>query len=371
MQIRPFLAAVKTRFLLVSFTLLISVVTGAVLTQMEPRRYVASTDLVLNFEEDTPFDSAAIPAPLSSSYLATQLDIIRSRKVALKVVELLDRENSPAARNADLQSGSDVSIESDVWTEGAWRAAELIDNLQVEPLPNSRVVTLSYEAFDPSEAAKTANAYAQAFIATTLELTLGPARRNAAWFDEQLKVLRKRLESARARLTQFQLDKGIVALDEKLGAESTRLDDLSKNLVEAQMATSDARSRQLGVNHPEYRAAVQREYALRQSLDAQKRRFLEIKGQRDELDALAREVEVEQQNYGATLQNYYKTMMESQFNQTNIAVLSPAVPPQTPSAPNVALNMMSATVLGLILGLVVAVSAEMLNPRVRSIRDVA
>ena len=41
-----------------------------------------------------------------------------------------------------------------------------------------------------------ANGYAKAFIATTLDsLTVEPARRNAAWFDEQLKVLRTRLES--------------------------------------------------------------------------------------------------------------------------------------------------------------------------------
>ena len=56
--------------------------------------------------------------------------------------------------------------------------------------------------------------------------------------------------------------------------------------------------------------------------------------------------------------------MESQFNQTNIAVLSPAFPPSKPASPNVPLNMLSAAVLGLFLGLVLAVVAEMLNPRV-------
>ena len=34
-------------------------------------------------------------------------------------------------------------------------------------------------------------------------------------------------------MTDMQVEKGIVALDEKLGAETTRLDDISKNLVEA------------------------------------------------------------------------------------------------------------------------------------------
>ena len=64
-----------------------------------------------------------------------------------------------------------------------------------------------------------------------------------------------------------------------------------------------------------------------------------------------REVDSEQQNYDATLQSYYKTVMESQFNQTNISILSPAFPPSKPASPNVPLNMLSAVVLGLFLGL--------------------
>lgn len=365
MNLRLFLAIVRTRVWLVLFTLVVTVATGAVLTSLQPKRYVASTFLVLNIESQNPIQTTNLPAQLSVSYLATQLDIIRSRKVALKVVELLDLENSLAAREAYTQSGNtSVPIKD-------WLAFGLMSGLAVEPLPDSRVVSVSYEAFDPEQAAQIANAYAQAFIATTLDLTIEPARRNVAWFDEQIKVLRKRLEAARSRLTDFQRQKGIVALDEKLGTETSRLNELSKSLVEAQQELYDVRSRQLGVNHPEYRSAVERERASLQSLESQKRTILEIRSQRDELDALAREVEVEEQTYAATLQSYYKTVMESQVNQTNISVLSPAMPPQEPSSPNVALNILSATVLGLILGVVVAVGVEVLNRRVRSAKDVA
>ena len=109
---------------------------------------------------------------------------------------------------------------------------------------------------------------------------------------------------------------------------------------------------------------MQRERALAGALENQKRNILLLKSQRDELDTLAREVDSEQQNYDATLQSYYKTVMESQFNQTNISILSPAFPPSKPASPNVPLNMLSAVVLGLFLGLLLAVVAEMLNPRV-------
>lgn len=365
MNLRLFLAIVRTRVLLVLFTLLVTVATGAVLTSLQPRRYEASTFLVVNFDSQNPVQSTGVPAQLSVSYLATQLDIIRSRKVALKVVELLQLESSPGAREAYAASGSDNIPFKD------WLAAGLMSGLTVEPMPDSRVVSVRYEAFDPNQAAQVANAYAEAFIATTLELTIEPAKRNAAWFDEQIKTLRKRLEAAQARLTEFQRQKGIVALDEKLGTETTRLNDLSKSLVEAQQALYDVRSRQLGENHPEYRRAAARERALMASLESQKKNILQIRSQRDELEALAREIEVEQQTYAATLQSYYKTVMESQVNQTNVSVLTPAIPPQEPASPNVVLNMASAAVLGLILGIALAVAVEVLNRRVRSARDVA
>lgn len=365
MNLRLFLAIVRTRVLLVLFTLLVTVATGAVLTSLQPRRYEASAFLVVNFDSQNPVQSTGVPAQLSVSYLATQLDIIRSRKVAIKAVELLQLESNPDARAAYAESGNDTIPLRD------WLAEDVMSGLTVEPMPDSRVVSVRYEAFDPNQAARVANAFADAFIATTLELMTEPAKQNAAWFDEQIKTLRKRLEEAQARLTTFQRQKGIVALDEKLGTETARLNDLSKSLVEAQQELYDVRSRQLGENHPEYRRAASRERALMASLENQKKNILQIRSQRDELEALARELEVEQQTYAATLQSYYKTVMESQVNQTNVSVLTPAIAPQEPTSPNVTLNMASATVLGLILGLALAVAVEVLNRRVRSARDVA
>ena len=357
MSIRLLLEIIRTRFSLILLTLVVAVGIAAILTYMQPKRYLASAQLVFNFEDDGPFDRSALPAQLSTSYLATQLDIIRSQKVARRVVELAGLDKDPSWQEAYAEADATQVPVKD------WIASQVSTSVDAEPLPNSRVVVLSFTDLAPDTAARMANLYTRAFTATSLDLMVEPARRKSAWFDRQLQVLRKRLEAARARMTSMQAQKGIVALDEKLGTETSRLDDITRNLVEAQMATAAARSRQLGENHPEYVSAVQRERALTAAMEQQKRNILRIQGQRDELDTLASEVQSEQQNYDATLQAYYKVVMESQFNSTNVAVLSPALPPDSPASPNVLLNMLSATVLGLVLGLLAAVGAEMLSPR--------
>jgi len=358
MNLRLFLTILKTRIGLVLFTLLVTVATAGVLTFIQPSRYLASTSLVLTFKQDNPFERVGIPAQLSSSYIATQIDIIRSPRVALKVVDLLGLEEDPVRREAFLRATGGNGSMAD------WVAADLMSNLQVEPQRDSRVAMVSYQSTDPRQAAILADAFAQAYIATTLELSMEPARRNAEWFDEQLKVLRQRLEEAQSRLTVFQQEKGIVALDERLDTETSRLNDLSRSYVVAQSETLDVKSRQLGENHPQYKRAVERERALRGSVASQKTRILVLKKQRDQLDALARDVEIEQQTYEATLQSFYETRLESQFNQTNIAILSPAVAPKEPFSPNVALNMISAVFLGLLLSVVLAIVSELSNRRV-------
>jgi uncharacterized protein involved in exopolysaccharide biosynthesis len=355
---------IRSRALLIFLTLAVTVAVAGVLTYLAPTKYSGSASLVLNYDGRNPFDqtTTTTTAQLASSYVATQLDIIRSQKVALKVVDQLGLDRNPGWREAYAAADAGPTPIRE------WIAAQIMDNLDAEQLPNSsRVLTITYEATGATEAAKLANAYAQAYVATALELTVEPARRNAAWFDRQLKTMRARLEESRSQVSSMQAQRGVVSIDDKLGAESSRLDEISRNLVAAQMATASARARNLGENHPEYQAALQQERALSGQYEAQKRNILRLQAQRDELDTLSNEVSTQEQNYEATLQTYFRSAMESQFNQTNIAILSPATAPSAPSSPNIPLNMIAAVVLGLFLGIVGAVIAEMVNPKVRRV----
>ncbi len=349
----------------VVLTIAVTVTTAWLITMQLPERYRATTSLVINFQTDNPFESA-LPAQLSNSYMSTQLDILRSRKVADNVVSSLS-EQEQRQLAAELLPAS-VNLDSP--TLAARLSPQIRSNLVIEPSRDSRVVEIGYESTSRELAARLANAYVNAYMAVTLELNVDPARRNAAWFEEQLTILRARLQAATSRLTAFQRENGIVALDERLDTEASRLNEQTRNLVTAQAEKFDVQSRQLGRNHPEYLRAVEREQAILRSLENQKRQILQLREQRDQLELLARDVESEQRNYEATLQNFYRTSLESQFNQTNVSILSEASLPSTPFSPNLRLNLLSAAFLGLILGLMIAVLWEMLNRRIRVREDV-
>ena len=66
-----------------------------------------------------------------------------------------------------------------------------------------------------------------------------------------------------------------------------------------------------------------------------------------------------------------QTSVESQTNQTNIAVLNPASPPADPSKPKVFLNILVSIFLGTLLGVGLALMLELANRRVRSAQDLA
>ena len=88
----------------------------------------------------------------------------------------------------------------------------------------------------------------QAYIETTLELRVDPARQYAGFFDVRAKEARDALEKAQSRLSAFQKDNSIFATDERFDIENARLSELSSQLVQLQAIASDSTSRQAQAN---------------------------------------------------------------------------------------------------------------------------
>lgn len=425
MNLTQFLYILKARYLVALLALGLVVAVALAFSLLLPKSYTATATLIVDSKSKDPVSGAIIPGQLLPTYLATQVDIIKSDNVALRVVENLKLADSPGVREQAAASGMEPRY---------WLANTLLAKVEVEPSRESSVLRLNFEGADPRFSAAIANAFAQAYIQANMDLRVDPARQTNIWYDEQIKELRGNLEKAQTTLSEYQRAKGLVASDERLDVETARLAELSSQMVVAQSSAIDSRSRQqqsrtdlsevmsnplvqglkidisrveaklseleerVGVNHPQYlrtqaeldslrdrlkkemntavssvstnaRVAAGREGELRAALAAQKGRVLELKQKRDDISVLMRDVENAQRLYDLALQRSGQTRLEAQANLTDIAILSPATPPAKPSSPNTMRNLLIATFLGTLLGIGLALLLEMIDRRVRGPQD--
>ncbi|HTE39195.1 MAG TPA: Wzz/FepE/Etk N-terminal domain-containing protein, partial [Steroidobacteraceae bacterium] len=146
------------------------VVGGAITAAMTPR-YVATSSVLINFADGT--DAAGKPpAQLYSGYLATQIDVLGSQNVALKVVDRLNLVDDAAACQRFLGTESsmeetlrrakdtviglvqrfmperrvDADETSDAGNERYRIADRFMKNSVVRPSPDSSVIQVGYSA---------------------------------------------------------------------------------------------------------------------------------------------------------------------------------------------------------------------------------
>jgi chain length determinant protein EpsF len=432
MTFSQFLSVLRARWWVVLLVLGLTVATTVVVSLLLPKQYTATSSVVADFKPD-PVSAVVFGGMASPAFMATQVDIVRSERVALRVVRNLGLAENPQVREQWLEDAQgDGTIEQ-------WLITLFQRQMDVVPSRESSVIGINYKAPDPRFAAALANSFAEAYIQTALELRTDPARQYSTFFDTRAKEARDALEQAQGRLSKFQKEKGIIAADERLDVENQRLNELNSQLVALQAIASESISRErqaqglqadriqevlnnpllnqlkaditrnearlqelstrYGENHPqllETRATLkelrsrleaetrrvtgsvgvastinrQREAQLRNELETQRAQVLRMKAVRDEGVVLQRDVDNAQRSYDAILQRFTQTTLESQTTQSNINLLTRATPPVEPSSPKILLNTLLSIFLGTLLAVGTALLLELMDRRVRSVDDV-
>jgi chain length determinant protein EpsF len=432
MNVHQFLLILLARKKIILSTLLLTVALALGWSLIQSKTYKATASVLLNYKGVDPLTGLTMPGQLLPGYMATQIDIISSKNVALRVVDSLRLASSPAV----IQQFNDAT--GGQGTARDWLADLLLKKLEIVPSRESSVVEISFKGADPAFAAAVANAFADEYQKITVQLKTEPAKKASNYFNEQTKQLRDNLEAAQARLSKYQQEKGIVSLDNnRVDVELSRLNELSAQLVAAQTAAIEGNSRQsaagsaltspdvannaliqqmranlataegkfadtsqrYGKNHPSYMAAQAelskvrgelnaalgtvsrsvganaqvlraRESELREAVAQQKAKVLELNRARDELGVLLKDLDSAQRAFDAASQRFSQTRIEAQSEQSDISLLNPAVAPTEPSGPRVLLNTLVGILAGTVLGVGLALLLELLNRPVRSPSDV-
>lgn len=431
MNFGQFLAVLRARWVLALAVFAATVLVTVVVSLLLPKQYAAVASVVVDPKPD-PLSSVLGGSLMNPAFMATQVDVIQSDRVALRVVKNLKLAENPTIREQwQSESKGEGSIEN-------WLADLFQKNLDVKPSRESNVISVSYRAADPRFAAAIANAFVVAYNEITLELRVDPARQYSSFFDLRAKEAREQLEQAQAKLSQFQSDNGMIAVDERLDVENARLNELSTQYVGLQSLASDSGSRQaaargnsadrmqevlnnpliaglkadqarleaklqeltskLGDKNPqviETRANlgelktrietevskvssslgisnninVQRAGEIKAQLEAQRAKVLKMKALRDQGTVLTRDVESAQRAYDTVLQRLTQTSLESQTTQSYVSILTQATPPIKPSSPRVFLNAILSVFVGALLALATTFGLEFLDRRVRTVDD--
>lgn len=451
MTLHDLLVILRARWRIVATTILLSVFVVAAVNLALPKQYRASATVVVDIKGADPVAGNATQSQVVPGYLATQVGVVASDRVVQKVIQSLRLEDDPVLRARwedeggwfgsviawlktmladEPQSRADGVEETN--TFGSWLTARLLKRLDVRPAREGSLIDIAVIWEDPVRAAQIANAFARAYISTNLELKVEPAKHYVAWFEERNQALRKNLEQAQARLSQYQREKGIVAAsDARLDIENARLGELSSQLTALQGTRADSSSRErqagndqniltemlqspviinlkgelaklelrraetakrFGDNYPDLqrldeqiatvnkslnqeinritsslRSANQinlrREAEIRDGLDAQRARVLELSRQRDEIAVLQYDVTNAQRAYDTVTQRLAQTSLESQNQMTNVMVITPAVQPMGPDSPRIKVNLALALVFGSLFGIALALLMERIDQR--------
>lgn len=433
MTFGQFLAILRARWWVALAVVLVCALGTLGVNLMLPKQFKASASVVVDFKPD-PVNALMFGGLPPPAFMATQVDIIQSDRVAQRVVRNLKLNEAPSFRAQwQQETGGQGAIET-------WLGSVFKRQMDVVPSRESSVITVSYSAQDPRIAAALANAFVQAYVDTALELRVGPARQFSTFFETRAKEAREALEAAQTRLTNFQKENGIIASDERLDIENARLNELSSQLTALQAISAESASRQaqaqgaqadrladvinnplvaglraditraearlqelstrFGDAHPqvlearanlgELRSRLEtesrrvagsvgvtntinrsREGEVRAALDAQRAKVLRMRTVRDEGLVIMRDVENAQRAYDAVLQRFTQTSLEGQATQSNINLLTQAEPPLQPATPRVMLNTIVATILGVLLAVGVVLLLELFDRRLRTADDVA
>lgn len=430
MNFQQILLIVWARRKVACLTLLATVLLVTLVSLIMPRQYVATSSVVLDIKPD-PVGGFVAPGAGSMNYLATQADIIQSDRVATRVVRLLRLGQNPEAV-ASWKEATDSRIPFENYYGQLLQRGLAIKPSRGSNVI-SLAYTAADPAFAAAVANAYAQAYVDVNVELRVEparqyvawfddrlknlrsdLEKAQARLSAYQQEKGIVATDDRLDHETARLAA--LSAQLVEAQGEVAASTSRLKNTGSELspdvmdnpiiqsLKAEIAKAEAKLTELdmtlGRNHPQYkqveaqaaglnqqlnreirrisgsavtatRVTGQKEEELLGAIEAQKQHVLKLRAERDNIAILARDVESAQRAYDAVAQRISLTHLESQMQQNNASVLSPAVEPESPARPRILLNILASIAVGTLLGVGAAMGLEKMDKRVRNPDDLA
>ena len=274
-DLRDYLRVIMKRRWLIITIFAVTVVTVTIKAFTATPIYEATTRLIIDKENPNVVSIQEVMAIDASGtdYYQTQYKIIESRTVARQVIRRLHLEESeeffPKPKNDFLSSlkrsvqetitfwkdsiasllktqKEDVTSDtSEGYDPDSSLVSAFIHRITVNPIRNSRLVDVNFQAKDPVLATKIVNTLASAYINQNLETKLSAVQDAVRWLHNRIEDERKRVEKAEQALLRYK-EKHHIITDfssdtEKITAQ--KLAQLNAKVVEAESKRVEAETR--------------------------------------------------------------------------------------------------------------------------------
>jgi succinoglycan biosynthesis transport protein ExoP len=185
----------------------------------------------------------------AKDFYQTQYELLKSKALANQVIDELNLESylggaklakpffeetleSITGWFSDIK-GEDESETVPVILGEASLADKFLTDLTVEPVKNSRIVTIHYESKNPQLATSVANTVAEKYIRMNLDRRVDAASYAEKFLKEQLVQAKSKLQESEAELVKYAKLKDIISTDDKQTLDSQTITELNKALTEA------------------------------------------------------------------------------------------------------------------------------------------
>ncbi len=244
----------RRKLLILVFTLLAFSVGLGLVKFFKP---VYSTEALVLIENlSSPYDRTQTadelrPDPVDDRIIKSQMSVLRSQDLALRVVanlKLQERPEFDSLREKGLGKikqyllafgfGEDPRLQ----TPQQRALKRVMEELTVYQVPESNVVAIKYSASVPATAAEVANTLVSTYVASTAESNSRPTARARDWIAKQIEDLREKVVASEARIEEFRSQAGLLQGETStLGAQE--LSELNTQMTLAQATRTEAEER--------------------------------------------------------------------------------------------------------------------------------
>ena len=167
--------------------------------------------------------------------LETQVRILQSDAIAFQVIKNLQLNNNPAFAGAAAKPGTEPplnSLQVDAPFESSL-LARFRSGLKLSVVPRTRIVEIHYSHPDPRLAAQIVNMLINTYIEQNFKTKFESTMQTSEWLSQQLADLALKVETSQEKLVRYEKDHNILGIDEKQNIVTSKLDELNKELTDA------------------------------------------------------------------------------------------------------------------------------------------